>query len=73
MGVDVITSRPRRRSASPHGGDDGKAFWTFALAVGVEGFAYAFASIVLIYAWNTLVDRPWKIMCIGLRQWAHEF
>jgi hypothetical protein len=25
------------------------------------------------YAWNTLVDRPWKIMCIGLRQWAHEF
>ena len=25
------------------------------------------------YAWNTLVDRPWKIMSIGLRQWAHEF
>jgi MFS family permease len=31
-----------------HGGDGGNAFWTFALAVGVEGFAYAFASIVLI-------------------------
>jgi hypothetical protein len=25
------------------------------------------------YAWNTLVDRPWKIMSIGLRQWAHRF
>ncbi|MDP2693890.1 MAG: IS630 family transposase [Gallionella sp.] len=25
------------------------------------------------YAWNTLVDRPWKIMSIGLRQWAHGF
>jgi hypothetical protein len=25
------------------------------------------------YAWNTLLDRPWKIMSIGLRQWAHEF
>ena len=25
------------------------------------------------YAWNTLVDRPWQIMSIGLRQWAHEF
>ncbi len=25
------------------------------------------------YAWNTLVDRPWKIVSIGLRQWAHEF
>jgi transposase len=25
------------------------------------------------YAWNILVGRPWKIMSIGLRQWAHEF
>jgi transposase len=25
------------------------------------------------YAWNMLVDRPWKIMSIGQRQWAHEF
>jgi hypothetical protein len=25
------------------------------------------------YAWNTLVDRPWKIISIGLRQWAHGF
>jgi hypothetical protein len=25
------------------------------------------------YPWNTLLDRPWKIMSIGLRQWAHEF
>jgi putative transposase len=23
-------------------------------------------------AWNTLVDRPWKIMAIALRQWGHE-
>ena len=25
------------------------------------------------YAWNTLIDQPWRIMSIGLRQWAHEF
>jgi len=25
------------------------------------------------YAWNTLIDRPWKIMSIGLRQWPHGF
>jgi len=25
------------------------------------------------YAWNQLVDRPWKIMSIGLRDWAHGF
>ena len=24
------------------------------------------------YAWNTLIDRPWKIMSIGLRLWAHR-
>ena len=22
-------------------------------------------------AWNNLADRPWKIMSIGMRQWAH--
>ena len=22
-------------------------------------------------AWNNLVERPWKIMSIGMRQWAH--
>jgi transposase len=24
-------------------------------------------------AWNRLVDQPWKIMSIGLRDWAHGF
>ncbi len=24
-------------------------------------------------AWNRLIERPWKIMTIGLRDWAHEF
>ncbi len=23
-------------------------------------------------AWNNLIDQPWKIMSIGLRQWAHN-
>ncbi len=22
-------------------------------------------------AWSNLIDRPWKIMSIGMRQWAH--
>ncbi len=25
------------------------------------------------HAWNKLVDRPWTIMSIGLRDWAHRF
>jgi transposase len=24
-------------------------------------------------AWNKLIDQPWKIMSIGLREWAHRF
>lgn len=39
-----------------HGGDGGTAFWTFAAAVGVEGFAYAFASVVLITYMSTLAS-----------------
>ena len=33
------------------------------------------ASIVdhCCYAWNKLVDQPWIIMSIGLRDWAHEY
>ncbi len=25
------------------------------------------------HAWNTLIDRPWRIISIGLRAWAHGF
>jgi transposase len=25
------------------------------------------------HAWNNLVDQPWRIMSIGLREWAHGF
>ena len=25
------------------------------------------------FAWNMLVEQPWKIMSIGLRDWAHRF
>ena len=23
--------------------------------------------------WNRLIDQPWRIMSIGLRDWAHRF
>ena len=38
-----------------HGGDGGNAFWTFAIAVSIDSFAYAVASIVLITFMSTLV------------------
>ena len=25
------------------------------------------------FAWNQLVDQPWRIMTLGLRQWAHGY
>jgi len=49
-----------------HGGDGGKAFWTFALAVGVDGFAYAFASIVLITYMSTLASVEHAASQFGL-------
>ena len=24
-------------------------------------------------AWNKLIDQPWKIISIGMREWAHVF
>ena len=24
------------------------------------------------YAWNSLIEQPWKIMSIGTREWAHR-
>jgi transposase len=24
------------------------------------------------YAWNQLIDQPWRIMSLGLRDWAHR-
>ena len=24
------------------------------------------------FAWNQLIDQPWRIMSIGLREWAHK-
>src|SRR5689334_19718036 len=49
-----------------HGGDGGTAFWTFAVAVGIDGFAYAFASIVLITYMSTLASTDHAASQFGL-------
>ena len=49
-----------------HGGDGGKAFWTFAVTVGVDGFAYAFASVVLISYMSTLASTEHAASQFGL-------
>jgi PAT family beta-lactamase induction signal transducer AmpG len=56
-----------------HGGDGGKAFWTFALAVGVEGFAYAIASIVLIIYMSTLASVEHAASQFGLPTSLYAF
>jgi transposase len=25
------------------------------------------------YAWNKLIEQPWRIISIGMRDWAHRF
>ena len=36
---------------------NGRSFWDFALAVGIDGFAYAFAQMVLITFMSTIVSK----------------
>ncbi|MER2266935.1 AmpG family muropeptide MFS transporter [Methylobacterium oxalidis] len=49
-----------------HGGDGGAAFWTFAVTVGIDGFAYAFASVVLITYMSTLSSPEHAASQFGL-------
>ncbi|KQO66054.1 MFS transporter [Methylobacterium sp. Leaf87] len=49
-----------------HGGDGGAAFWTFAAAVSIDGFAYAFASVVLITYMSTLASTDHAASQFGL-------
>jgi len=49
-----------------HGGDGGTAFWTFAVTVSVEAFAYAFASVVLITYMSTLATADHAASQFGL-------
>ncbi|MEA1834886.1 MFS transporter [Methylobacterium durans] len=49
-----------------HGGDGGAAFWTFAITVGIDGFAYAFASVVLITYMSTLASAEHAASQFGL-------
>jgi PAT family beta-lactamase induction signal transducer AmpG len=49
-----------------HGGDGGTAFWTFAATVSIDGFAYAFASVVLITYMSTLASTEHAASQFGL-------
>jgi MFS transporter, PAT family, beta-lactamase induction signal transducer AmpG len=49
-----------------HGGDGGQAFWTFAVTVGIDGFAYAFASVVLITYMSSLAATEHAASQFGL-------
>jgi PAT family beta-lactamase induction signal transducer AmpG len=49
-----------------HGGDGGTAFWTFAVTVSIDGFAYAFASVVLITYMSTLASTDYAASQFGL-------
>jgi MFS transporter, PAT family, beta-lactamase induction signal transducer AmpG len=49
-----------------HGGDGGTAFWTFAVTVSIDGFAYAFAAVVLITYMSTLASTDHAASQFGL-------
>jgi transposase len=50
--------------------------WQFMRDNWLSNRVFASYDLLLDYccaAWNRLVDQPWTIMSLGLRQWAHEF
>ena len=55
----------RCRAAIPHG------HWKTYLSNRVFD-SYEDIVDAACHAWNKLIDKPWKIMSIGMRKWAHE-
>ena len=58
--------------------DDRRAVWRFlshesCAKLAIEPRLQSYDDIVdhSCYAWNTLIVQPWKIMSIGLREWAY--
>ena len=50
--------------------------WQFMRENWLSNRVFAFYKDILDHrctAWNNLTDQPWRIMSIGLRDWAHRF
>jgi hypothetical protein len=49
-----------------------ETLWPFLRDTGLSSRVFASTDIVdpCCYAWNRLIDQPWIIMSIGLRDWA---
>jgi PAT family beta-lactamase induction signal transducer AmpG len=52
--IGTVAGSASHLALAPHRGDEGKAFRTFTLPVGVKGFTHAFASVDLITFMSTL-------------------
>jgi hypothetical protein len=75
-----ITRRWARRGTRPSAPHDQRtrSTYIFGAICPARGTGAVFRSYDDIldhcsYAWNKLVDQPWTIMSIGLRDWAHRF
>ena len=54
----------------------GNAGWEYMRENWISNRVFASYGDILDHccdAWNKLTDRPWLIMSIGLRDWAHRF
>ena len=49
-----------------HGGDGGHDYWTFAIAVGIDGFAASFAQIVLITYMSSIASNAFAGSQFGM-------
>ena len=75
-GVEIGQSGDRPAACKIAGGEPGREHLAVpARQLALEPFFTSYEDIVdhCCFAWNKLIDQPWKIMSIGMRDWAYGF
>ena len=77
--ITLLPLPPRSPELNPvenPGSGPGQAIWQFMRDNWLSNRIFqSYEDIVALCceAWNKLIERPWKIISIGMREWAHGF
>jgi len=77
--ITLLLLPPRSPELNPMETPDrgpGQAIWQFIRDNWLSNRIFASYEDIVDHrceAWNKLVNQPWTIMSIGLRDWAHRF
>jgi hypothetical protein len=72
----VVEQAIERNPVENPGSSPGQALWRFIRDNWLSNRIFRSYDDILDHAcaaWRRIVDQPWRIMTIGLRDWAHGF